>query len=240
MKHKHTADELDYGTTQIAGYTVELVQDIDAESPREYDNIGTMVCWHRNYTLGDEQPNVYGGESPEDYIRNLVAFSIDDTSVDYDDEDADEQYAELVRKQFAKDYFLLPLILYDHSGISMSTTTEWPYNCPWDAGQVGFIYASKAKLKEEGIMDGAKALRQEVETYDQYLRGDVYGYTITDPEGEHVDSCWGFIGGDYAMEQAIEALNSALDDKHRGHMDDVKTWIKHGVPLEIRQELSQV
>jgi len=24
-------------------------------NPREWDNLGTMVCWHRRYILGDEQ-----------------------------------------------------------------------------------------------------------------------------------------------------------------------------------------
>jgi hypothetical protein len=33
--------------------TVSLVHDEDCGSPRDYDNLGTMVCWHRNYHLGD-------------------------------------------------------------------------------------------------------------------------------------------------------------------------------------------
>jgi len=34
----------------------------------------------------------------------------------------------------------LPRFLYDHSGITMSTG---PFSCPWDSGQVGFIYATR-------------------------------------------------------------------------------------------------
>jgi len=34
------------------------------------------------------------------------------------------------------------------------------------------------------------------EEYDQYLRCEVYGYIIEDEDGNHVDSCWGYYGGE--------------------------------------------
>jgi len=44
-------------------------------------------------------------------------------------------------------YVILPLYLYDHGGITMSTN---PFSCPWDdGGQVGWIYASKQKFIDE-------------------------------------------------------------------------------------------
>ena len=77
------------------------------------------------------------------------------------------------------------------------------FSCPWDSGQVGFIYCTHKQLKDDGIpVEQAKQiLLGEVETYDQFLRGDIYGFVITakcekcgqekdDPE----DSCWGFYG----------------------------------------------
>jgi hypothetical protein len=36
-------------TFPVNGLTVTLSYDEDCPSPREYDNLGTMVCWHRNY-----------------------------------------------------------------------------------------------------------------------------------------------------------------------------------------------
>ena len=51
-----------------------------------------------------------------------------------------------------------------------------------------------------------EAIRGEVAEYDQYLTGQVYGYVIEDEDGDHVDSCWGFIGGlDYVRTSAKEA-----------------------------------
>lgn len=33
---------------------LRIVQDVDTESPREWDNLGTMICWHSRYNLGDD------------------------------------------------------------------------------------------------------------------------------------------------------------------------------------------
>jgi hypothetical protein len=168
------------------GYTLRIQSDPEPESPREWDNIGTMVCWHRRYNLGDEQPKC----TPTEYRADLHPDSI-----------------------------ILPLYLYDHSGLTISTG---PFSCPWDSGQVGFIYVEPNTIMEEyGITEGEVKthrqqvegqLRGEVETYDQYLRGDVYGYRVFDPQGECVDSCGGFFGMDYCKDEAIASLVSEGDN----------------------------
>jgi hypothetical protein len=45
----------------------KILHDDDQDGPREWDNAGTMVCWHRNYILGDEQPKC----DPEEYLADL-------------------------------------------------------------------------------------------------------------------------------------------------------------------------
>ena len=35
-------------------FELEVVQDTDPESPRTWDNLGTMVCFHKRYELGDK------------------------------------------------------------------------------------------------------------------------------------------------------------------------------------------
>ena len=88
------------------------------------------------------------------------------------------------------------------------------------AGIVGFIYVTKKKIfeecgdiTEENWKERAdKYLEGEMKTYDQYLRGDVYGYKLTKKIIEKVicphcgevikeyeteideDGCWGFYG----------------------------------------------
>ncbi len=80
---------------------LEVFQEIsDIENPREWDNLGTMVCWHRHYELGDEHRYA----TPDDFI------------------DAFDPKSENWNGQ--KIAVIMPLYLFDHSGITMSTSTE--------------------------------------------------------------------------------------------------------------------
>lgn len=153
---------------QYKGYTIKIYQDDNTDSPRDWSNLGKMICFHRRYELGDKH----------------------DTSV--------EDVQALIKRQ---DIIWLPLFLYDHSGISMSTSRSYPFNDPWDSGQVGIIYVDKATIRKEysvkhifkNTLDKAlNCLRGEVETYDKFLTGEVYGYVIEDEQGNNIDSCWGF------------------------------------------------
>jgi hypothetical protein len=134
--------------------------------------------------------------------------------------ESDEYEQEQMELAFDKYYISLPLYLYDHSGITMNTTG---FSCRWDSGQVGFIYVSRSNVREEyGWNRITKAREQqilkylegEVETYDQFIRGDVYGFiaeerpeAVFDDEGtkvhfdedelwEETDICCGFYGTD--------------------------------------------
>lgn len=164
------------------GSQLELHQDYSPQSPREWDNLGTMACFHTRYDLGDEghgidQSDFSGWEAIEDHI-------------DFENPDC----------------VILPLYLYDHSGITIKTT---PFSCPWDSGQIGFIFITRDKINEEYGNHGGRTdeeieqfLRNEVAVYDQYLTGDIYGFILRDKPCEHCDdetgdelnSCWGFYG----------------------------------------------
>lgn len=89
-----------------------------------------------------------------------------------------------------------PLYLYDHSGITISAGS---FNDPWDSGQVGWQYITHQKLMEEWGGDETLAKRSmdlELEAYDQYLRGEVYGFAVIDEDGDTVEACSGFFGDD--------------------------------------------
>jgi hypothetical protein len=169
-------------------FELEVGQDTDPESPRTWDNLGTMVCFHKRYELGDK--------------------------TDYRTEDYDswEELKEGIIKNEGE-VVILPLYLYDHSGITISTNS---FDCRWDSGQVGFIFVSKYKIKKEGI-DETKVeeyLKGEVETYDQYLTGDVWGYKVYEIETcelghEHkneVESCYGMYGHDECESEGKSVL----------------------------------
>ena len=61
---------------------------------------------------------------------------------------------------------ILPLYLYDHSGITMNTTG---FSCPWDSGQVGWIYADRRRIEAEY----GKVTPETVEKARQVLEGEV-------------------------------------------------------------------
>lgn len=172
--------------------TVTISQDDDPESPREFDNLGTMVCWHKRYSLGDGKPDCDASE-----------FNPNDSS-----------YA-----------ICLPLYLMDHSGISISTRS---FRDMWDSGQVGWIFVTKEKLLKEWsrkklskklLALAEKNLICEVETYNQYLTGEVYGYAISieneDGETTDLDSCSGFFGYENCKKEAIESANHFVKSRLR-------------------------
>ncbi|MBO3462861.1 hypothetical protein G7B40_031530 [Aetokthonos hydrillicola Thurmond2011] len=166
-------------------YCIEIVQDDDPLCSRDWDNLGTMVCWHKNFDLGDGLP--------EKMKKRFKLLESRDGSSDLD----------LFRKWKAlhkNSLVVMPVYLYNHSGLTISTK---PFHCPWDSGQVGWIYASHDRIKQElnvetitnEILDSTKEiLLKEVETYDQYLRGEVYGYVVKDHKQKLIDSCMNFYG----------------------------------------------
>jgi len=160
-------------TEDYRGHKIKIYQDPEPKSPREWDNLGTMVCFHKRYDLGDKhgiKSDEFGGW--DDIERHLI-----------------EELGAVV---------VLPLYLYDHSGITMRTGS---FHDRWDSGQVGFVYVDRdSVLKEYGkkrlsksiIKRATNVLESEVKTYDQYLTGQVYGFMVEDADGEQVDSCWGY------------------------------------------------
>lgn len=102
----------------------------------------------------------------------------------------------------------LPLWVYEHGGITMSCgDCSCPYNDRWDSSCAGWIVMSKdsvmdnlATTEENWRTKAIECMRGEVELYDHWLTGNVYGYTLLEEtapdEWTEVDSCWGFYGDD--------------------------------------------
>lgn len=204
-------------TIQHANCTIRIEQDDDPQNPRvDYDNVGIMCCWHNRHTLGDEDfisklsdaLEPYGIEGIEHYEPHVLQGVVE-----------------------AAGFHILPLYLYDHSGITMNTTG---FHCPWDSGRVGFICMSPDTAKDECIKDPLACLRGEVETYDQYLRGDVWGYIVTHDETGEEDSCWGFFGSDDCEEEAKSVAESMEREYRLDRQARVAELIRNRVPLEVR------
>jgi hypothetical protein len=181
-------------TKRIGKYEIEIIPDSNPESPREWDNLGTMVCQHRRYNLGDKH----------DYDLNDCNSWLD------------------VQKELGYPPIILNLYLYDHSGITMSCKPFGDKWDSGQVGFIfatnETLVKEYGRVDEEVINKAQSVLEGEVKTYDQYLTGDVYGYKIyelstCDHGHEHmeeVDSCWGYYGEDSCMEEAESIVNSLI------------------------------
>lgn len=119
------------------------------------------------------------------------------------------------------DYHILPLVAYIHSGVALSLgNTGYPFNDPWDSGQIGFVLVRK----RAGYRNIRKAAAGLVESWNMYLSGDVWYFAISEAAvndddddmkhvGEILDSCCGFYGHSYCVTQAKEAADGLAADR---------------------------
>jgi len=183
-------------TIEYKGFRINISIDDNPVNPRQWDNLGIMTCFHRSYGLGDE----HDYSDPEQLLVSLL----ENCGYDYEKLEGYDM-VDLLR-EVEKDYIILPLFLYDHSGLTMNTAG---FACPWDSRQVGFIYVPLTTVREEyGVKRVSKKLREkvkkvlrgEVAIFDDFLRGNVYGYDIEPTARNRGISCnggcWGYYGED--------------------------------------------
>lgn len=160
-----------------------ILYDSEPQNPREWDNLGTFIDTQGN---GDETDFIFKGGygSRQEFIEKGIKE---------------------ICKHFKDVGVIMPVHKYQHSGVSYSTSYGYPYNCRWDSGTVGFIFATKQDIRENWgikrvtekyIEYTQKILSDEIDTFSQWANGDVFGFTIEE-NGEVIDSCYGFYGYDF-------------------------------------------
>jgi len=246
----------------MSEYRIKVEYDIDPLNPKTvWDNLGTMVCFHSSYNLGDE----HNFKDPDDFFlsilleygtkeekrkaflelcfKDLLTISdiknlIEDNNGDIDDmiDNTLVSYRHsggtVARNHIPDAVVVLPLFLYEHSGITMSCS---PFSCIWDSGQVGVIYipiktveeqCGKNPDKPEQTLEerAVEILESEVDTYDHYLTGQVFCYFIEESkvytaedgdtliEWNVVDSCGGFFDEDDCRQEAEANLKYFVND----------------------------
>ena len=182
---------------EYRGINTEIFCDDSIEDPREImDNFGKMICFHKRYNLGDK----HNYSDDEYFLEEITGMDLCINSL------------EAMLNKFNRENIALPLFLYDHSGITISTST---YSCPWDSGRVGVIYKPKnevrkvynvKRISEKLRQEVLDILQSEVKIYDDYLTGNCYGYMIE----KTGDSVWGFYG-DIDDNGIIESIQDSID-----------------------------
>lgn len=217
--------------TFARGVKLEIVADDDAENPqRMWDHLGTLETAHRRYAFGNADVSA-------------------------------ERIEELIGKMKRGEVYGLLVFMYDHSGITISAsrTGRNPFSCGWDSGLVGVIWCDhqtaldwfqlkrqKYRTRSGKVAErlpstlrerALKAMEGDIETLDDYLRGNVWGFRVLDAKGDEVDSCWGFIGdpdedvyqeGVAVAKHAVAAAERDSVEEHTMACRDIAT-IEQGV-----------
>lgn len=184
------------------GMTIRICYAMNAESPREWDNVGTIYSNHRDY--------------------NPDGHKIDEI---------ENEDGELVSEELDRRFIWLPVYYYEHSGLTVSTKRDYPYNDGWDSGLFGIIAVEKAmvrndwgwkaitKERREQIL---RSLEGEIEIFDSYCRGEVYGFDIENEEGEWIDSCYGYYGDEGIKDAILEAKDNIDGVLKAREMEEIK------------------
>lgn len=193
-------------------YVLEIGYDEHAESPRQWDNLGTIISWHRRYEFTDANCVAASGWRK----RNTWSW---------------EEFEEWWNDGHAG--IRLPIYMLDHSGLSVSTK---PFGCRFDSGLLGWIYITCDVLTdiiERRKNDGDTEefvrkemehhLHNEVEALDRFLRGEIYCYSVKKKSRcnscNHVeldteDGCSGYF--------SIEDIGSEISSSYRHLFEAIK------------------
>lgn len=172
----------------------KIIEDDFAQDPlMEFDNFFRFLSCHRRLYADFNK------------IINFDGFSMEN----------DGFYSlEHIEAFFYKnDMIYIPVYLYDHSGYEISTS---PFSCPFDSGTLGYLYTTKDDLRKlysrkrvtQKIIDQATNLMKNFveKEWSMYLRGETFGYEITDNTGNLIESIYGFYGYENTKNAAIEHL----------------------------------
>ena len=172
-----------YETFEHHGLTIKIYHDEDAQGPNEFeDDNGVLIVTTRNR---------YFDVTPKDWSA--------------DELDAIFKASNTKKRMYAHNgerYHVRPLFAYVHSAVALSLGRNGQFSDPWDSGCIGAVLI-KTGIVGHGRKHGVDACaRGHVESWNQYLSGDVWFYQVLNQNGDIVDSCGGFYGLDYCKEEA--------------------------------------
>lgn len=169
---------------------LEIYYDNDNSSPREDSNLGYWITCDRNSKSPDQYPEL------EQIIKSTG-----------DEANNQEHHIKMIKKQFEdesgyKVLTIYPIVKYEHSSVTYSLGSRHGF----DYSNNGFYIITDKTQKELGVKskDFEKVIKQELDVYNQWVNGEVYGYTLYDDQGNIVDSCGGFYDLDDIKENLPE------------------------------------
>jgi len=176
-------------TIEKTGNRLEITHDESPDSPREWSNLGYFIAIDSNYQSPDENETLY------EIIKETGQLA-----------ESQEKHIEEIKKQYEEEtdekvLAIYPVVKYEHSGVNYSLGTKHGF----DYSNNGFYIITDKTQKETGTeeKDWEKVIEIELELYNKWANGEVYGFILFDENGEDLDSCGGF----YNIEDIREHLS---------------------------------
>lgn len=176
-----------------------LIYDTDCSSPRE-DNDGNIAHFFTD-------PHSRSGcvDNIDDSMAILCSLANQLGVPDYDDLEQFELIREIAKADPKNEHIMVePLYKFEHSGVIYATT---PFSCPWDSGQVGYIFSTINDFKSVGLewnADKAKEyIKGELDLYNNYISGECFGFKVeeqstcnscTSVHEDELIGVWGYVG----------------------------------------------
>ena len=197
------------GTVNYRGVEIEIIPDENCESPDTWGDDGVfLVGYHRDFWV--ERKDIISKDVAADIFRGEKNWGTE---------------------QITKKYWCFGLEAYIHSGVVLALSNCGDFcDRQWDVSRLGLVLVSKEESRfSKKAREYAERL---IETWNQYLSGDVYGYNIEQLN----DSCWGYYGYDTCLQEAKSIVDYHLEENRKKRIVTLKQLIKSKVPLEYRQE----
>ena len=176
------------------GLTLIVNADPYPVNPRaEFEQLGTLVCWHRRYALGDK----HDWPSPEEFEAVM------------------EERSYIRLPVFMYDHSGITIATTPFSCSWDSCQIGWIF-VEWIKLRAAF---PKLRRRADLEAEGKRVLRAEIAELDQYLTGDVWCARIETPDGNVRDSCCGFFCGRYAIEEGRRMLADCAEDFRREQVE---------------------
>lgn len=182
-------------TETVGAFRVEVHYDQDCESPRDWDNVGTI---YGDGDFADRECRIdEAWRVARHELGPIVGFPIRQSS--------------------------------DRCALQVC-------QCGWDDADGVYVVSLEHVIEEgwpgsiaERLASARDCLRAELDTLSQWGSGDCYGYVVVGPDGETVDSCWGFIGEpEYALSQGRSAAAFAEGERWE-RWASVPEWMRQSV-----------
>lgn len=198
------------------GLTIKIMRDDSPFPPDEGgDDSLFLTAYHREFWV--EGPNDYHKDETGKTVRSGKTIERDECIALAKKDTGDINY----RPEFLKKYFVFGLEAYIHSGVRLALSMEGNFpDRAWDVSQLGLVFVSKKAwpTKEKA----RKAALSLIETWNDYLSGNVYGFRVENDAGENLESIWGF-SGDYDAEGgALSEARSVVDHLTNKGLTDEK------------------